>query len=354
MILLVAYFFLIFISYALFGFYGIIGQQIFVNTATLFILLYAFFISHLTITAMSLSFHRFHTHRGIIINKALDTFFQIWLWLVTSMSKADWVSVHIYHHAHSDRPKDPHSPVQKGLWRIMLGGAFDYNKAKNSLEVIKFRAAIKMNRLEKFIDNNQLLGPGFLVILSCLFFGAFWGSIISVINILVSPVLAVGGVNAIAHYFGYRNHHAGDNSRNIGFIFPLNFIMCGELDHNNHHKYPKSCSFRHKWYEFDIGYFYIKFLSKFKLIEIKNVYDVEKFKFELSEHAKNLLNYDYKFKEKCKQLANELNLTYEEYHQSILDYLRGEKVRLEGSTKEFIRELKKAAQIHRRLNLQYS
>src|SRR6476620_4965395 len=53
--------------------------------------------AHITITAMSLSFHRYHTHKGVIINKWIDMPMQVWLWMVTSLSKVDWVSVHIYH-----------------------------------------------------------------------------------------------------------------------------------------------------------------------------------------------------------------------------------------------------------------
>ncbi|MFL5510624.1 MAG: fatty acid desaturase, partial [Gemmatimonadaceae bacterium] len=38
--------------------------------------------------------------------------------------------------------------------------------------------------------------------------------------------------------------------------------------HNNHHADPHSASFKAKWYEFDIGWVYLRLLSVFGLAEI--------------------------------------------------------------------------------------
>ncbi len=251
-----------------FGAQGLIGS-VFTQAPFLKMILYYGFIGHVTITAMSLSFHRFHTHQGVKLNPLLDRAMQVWLWLVTSMSKRDWVSVHVYHHATSDTPKDPHSPVQKGFWHVFLLGAADYAKARVSPEVLQIAHQISENRLEKFIRINSYLGPALLSASLLILFGPLYGMILALLNFSTSLLFAVGGVNTVAHYFGYRNYETSDNSRNIGFVFPLNFIICGELDHNNHHRYPKSASFRHKWFEFVIGYFYLKWLQRFGLAKIQ-------------------------------------------------------------------------------------
>ena len=86
--------------------------------------------AHLTIAAMSIAFHRAHTHQSVKLHPAIDAIMQSFLWGVTSMSKLDWVSVHVYHHTFSDTEKDPHSPKQKGLWRVFFLGAVDYSRAK--------------------------------------------------------------------------------------------------------------------------------------------------------------------------------------------------------------------------------
>ncbi|RYZ68273.1 MAG: fatty acid desaturase [Proteobacteria bacterium] len=232
-------------------------------------LLYWVILTHITITAMSLSFHRMHTHRGVVFHRAVDGAFQLWLWLTTSMCKLDWVSVHVYHHAHSDDVLDPHSPYQKGLGRVFLLGALDYTRAKQNPEVLKIRNKLKETRFEAFLSRNILLGPVIMIVLYTLAFGPWTGLGLSLMTFATSPIFAVGGVNAIAHAWGYRNYKTKDQSRNIGFLFPLNWMICGELDHNNHHPHPKSCSFRHRWYEFDVGYAYIWALEKMGLAQVK-------------------------------------------------------------------------------------
>ena len=256
------------------------------------------------------------------------------------MSKLDWVSVHLYHHLHSDDEKDPHSPVKKGLAHVFFLGAFDYSLATNNPEVLKIRNRLPVNAFETYISKNLFLGPAIMVFLNIILFGAFWGTVLSLINFLISPIFAVGGVNAIAHWIGYKNHKTTDNSRNIGFLFILNFLICGELDHNNHHAHQKSCSFRHKWYEFDVGYFYIKLLSLFKLAEIRTVYNTKKFKKELAIKAMSLIEYDYNFQARFENLSKELNQNVNDLKIQMTSYLEGKKYELQKPAKKFAKELK--------------
>jgi stearoyl-CoA desaturase (delta-9 desaturase) len=238
------------------------------------IALYVVLMTHITITAMSLCFHRMHTHRGVVLAKWVDRAMQSWLALTTGMSKRDWVSIHAYHHAHSDQEKDPHSPKQKGLARIFFFGVYDYVVAKNDPEVLRIRRKIPEDGFEKFLNDNPLFGPIIVAAVLTVLFGPAHGGTLSLLTYAISPFFAVGGVNAIAHAFGYRNYATKDESRNIGFLFPLNWMICGELDHNNHHAHPRSCSFRHRWYEFDIGYFYIQILSAVGLAKIKTAHSL--------------------------------------------------------------------------------
>lgn len=328
-----------FALYNLMGPQGLLGD--FWQTYSLWkVLLYVCAMTHITISCMSLSFHRFHTHKGVVLNKYLDSVMQIWLWLVTSMNKLDWVSVHMYHHIHSDQDLDPHSPVKKGLAHVLFFGAYDYTKAKAQPDVLKIRNRLSYTKFEKFMSEHQLLGPIIMTFFMILFFGLKWGTLLSAINFLISPIFAVGGVNALAHWWGYKNHQTKDNSRNIGFLFPLNFLICGELDHNNHHAHQKSCSFRHKWYEFDIGYIYIKTLKFFKLADIRTVYNTKKFKQEFAIKAQRLLEYDYNFKARFEKLAEELNQNVTELQEQITLYIQGKKAQLSGPAKEFAREVK--------------
>jgi stearoyl-CoA desaturase (delta-9 desaturase) len=335
------------------GLNGIFGQYV-ASSPVLFIIIYACIIAHITITCMSLSYHRFHTHKGVVINKWIDLPMQVWLWLITSLNKVDWVAVHIFHHANSDLEKDPHSPVQKGIWHALFLGVFDYTAGKSLPEVMRIKKTIHTNKLEAFIQNNSFAGPTFLTIVMVVLFGPIWGSVLSVTNFLVSPIFAIGGVNAIAHWWGYRNHETTDNSRNIGFLLPLNFIICGELDHNNHHGHMRSCSFRHRWFEFDIGYFYIRLLSAVGLAEVKNVYNSATLKQEISKKMSELIDNDLRFKKRCEELARELNLSYNEFKARLEAYCRGEQIKLERSCRDFMDEVIRTMKANQRLNLRYN
>jgi len=224
--------------------------------------------AHLTISAMSISYHRVHTHQAAKLSKLVDYPMQTWLWFISSLSMLDWVAVHIYHHAMSDTEKDPHSPKHKGFWHVFFMGAHDFTQAKSWPEVQKIRKRLNATAYEKFIGDHLLLAPVVFAAIQIFAFGPLYGSILAVLNFMITPLFAVGGVNALAHMFGYQNYDAKDNSHNLGFIFPLNWIIAGELDHNNHHRFPKSPSFAHRWFEFDIGFVYLRMMSLVGLAKI--------------------------------------------------------------------------------------
>lgn len=352
LILIISYMLVIWSIETFIGNEGLVGEFFHENAFWKFVL-YAILMTHITITSMSLSFHRFHTHKGVELHPVIDTLMQLNLWLIGGMSKLDWVSVHVYHHAHSDGPKDPHSPVQKGIWHILFLGVFDYTKAKSSEPVVKIRKTLKTNALERFIANYTLSGLVFMTLVNLVLFGPLYGSILSVINFSISPIFAVGGVNGFAHWFGYRNHNYKDNSRNLGFVFPLNFLICGELDHNNHHAHPRSCSFRHRWFEFDWGYFYITILNKLSLAKVNNAYTPQTLKKDLGEKLTLLMQKDYRFKMRLEEIAQELNTNADEVFTMVRDYIEGRKVRISNELKELVSEAKRTFYANYRLNLSY-
>ena len=77
-----------------------------------------------------------------------------------------------------------------------------------------------------------------------------WG-----VQMLWIPFWAAGIVNGVGHALGYRNYEVKDESRNIS---PIAIWLGGEELHNNHHADPKSARFAARWFEFDIGWFYIR------------------------------------------------------------------------------------------------
>jgi stearoyl-CoA desaturase (delta-9 desaturase) len=82
------------------------------------------------------------------------------------------------------------------------------------------------------------------------------------------PITAAGIINGIGHYWGYRNYDCADAATNI---IPFGILIGGEELHNNHHTFATSAKLSSKWYEFDIGYFYIRVLETLKLAKVKKL-----------------------------------------------------------------------------------
>ncbi len=121
------------------------------------------------------------------------------------------------------------------------------------------------------IENNlytplNYLGVSIYFLICFVLFG-YWGILVWLVQMLWIPFWAAGVINGIGHYWGYRNYETRESSRNI---FPLGIIIGGEELHNNHHNDAGSAKLSRKWFELDIGWFYIKVLEKLKLAKLNS------------------------------------------------------------------------------------
>jgi stearoyl-CoA desaturase (delta-9 desaturase) len=94
------------------------------------------------------------------------------------------------------------------------------------------------------------------------------------VQMLWIPITAAGIINGIGHYWGYRNYECADAATNI---VPWGILIGGEELHNNHHTFGTSAKLSSKWYEFDIGYLYIRILETFGLAKVKKLAPAPKF-----------------------------------------------------------------------------
>jgi stearoyl-CoA desaturase (delta-9 desaturase) len=106
-----------------------------------------------------------------------------------------------------------------------------------------------------------------LLLLNLLCFG-YWGILIWAAQMIWIPFWAAGVVNGLGHWWGYRNGETKDRSRNI---FPIGLWIGGEELHNNHHLSPGDPRLSLKWWEFDVGWMWIRILSSLRLAEIRSV-----------------------------------------------------------------------------------
>ena len=230
-------------------------------------LLYILIATHITIVAVTLFLHRSQAHRSVQFHPAVEHFFRFWLWLTTGMVTKQWVAVHRKHHRFSDEPGDPHSPHVYGIKQVFFKGAFLYHEAsKDKVMVDTYGVGTPADWIEhNLYSGHSRLGIGILFLFNIIVFG--WvGAIIWGIQMIWIPFWAAGVVNGIGHWWGYRNGETKDRSCNI---VPWGIVIGGEELHNNHHLDPASARLSRRWFEFDIGWMYIRLLSALRLATVK-------------------------------------------------------------------------------------
>lgn len=228
--------------------------------------LYVAVMGHITNICITLFLHRGQTHGGVKYHRIAEHFMRLWLWLTTGVVTKEWVAVHRKHHAYSDREGDPHSPHEEGLWAILLGGLWFYREAAKDTEVLeKYGKGTPDDWIERHVYTpHNGLGILLMLTVDVLLFGPLIGLLVWSGMALWLPTFGQV-INAIGHAMGYRNFKTKDHSHNI---YPFGIWIAGEELHNNHHADPRSAKFKAHWWEFDVGWAYIKVLSFFRLAEV--------------------------------------------------------------------------------------
>lgn len=223
--------------------------------------------THITIICVTLYLHRGQAHKGIIFNPVVSHFMRFWLWLTTGMITKQWVAIHRKHHRFCEKQEDPHSPYVYGILKVLLGGAFLYHKASKDIDTINtYGVGTPDDWLEKHIYSKySRLGITLLLFINLLLF-SWYGLLVWIIQMIWIPFWAAGVINGLGHWWGYRNGDTKDNSRNISFI---GIIIGGEELHNNHHLEPGNIKLSRRWFEFDIGYMWLKLFKILHLVKLR-------------------------------------------------------------------------------------
>lgn len=225
-------------------------------------------LTHITIVGVTVYLHRHSAHRALDLHPAISHFFRFWLWLTTGMQTKDWTAIHRKHHAKCETEEDPHSPVTRGLNTVMWQGAELYRAGKTPETLEKYGKGTPDDWIENHLYSRyELLGIVIMLFIDVLLFGAI-GITVWAIQMLWIPFFAAGVINGLGHHSGYRNYECPDASTNIS---PWGILIGGEELHNNHHTYPSSAKLSNKWWEFDIGWFYIRLLSILGLAHVKRL-----------------------------------------------------------------------------------
>jgi stearoyl-CoA desaturase (delta-9 desaturase) len=226
-------------------------------------------LTHVTIAAVTIFLHRAQAHRALDLHPVAAHFFRLWLWLTTGMQTKEWVAVHRKHHAKCETAEDPHSPQQRGLRKVLFQGTELYMAETDNLDTM---SRYGHGTPDDWIERNLYTpyswhGAGLMVGIDLALFGwiglAVWG-----IQMMWIPFFAAGVINGVGHFWGYRSFDSPDAATNI---VPWGVLIGGEELHNNHHTHPTSAKLSSKWFEFDIGWVYIRALESIGLAKVLRV-----------------------------------------------------------------------------------
>ena len=243
-------------------------------------------LTHVTIASVTIFLHRHQAHRALDLHPLVSHFFRFWLWLTTGMVTKEWAAIHRKHHAKCETPEDPHSPQVLGINRVLWGGVFLYVKESYNAETLeRYGHGTPDDWMERNVYTRfSVLGLTLMGVINVTLFGNVPGLLVLATQIVWIPFWAAGVINGIGHWFGYRNFDVADASKNI---IPWGILIGGEELHNNHHAYATSAKLSAKWYEFDIGWLYIRVLEALGLATVKKVAPTPRF-----EPAKTMCDYD--------------------------------------------------------------
>lgn len=232
--------------------------------------IYVLALTHVTIAAVTIYLHRCQAHRSLTLHAVPEHFFRFWLWLTTGMVTREWAAVHRKHHAKAETEEDPHSPQVHGLCSILFLGVKHYVRARADSEMVeRYGYGAPDDWVERHVYTPHCrLGVTLMALINVALFGVIPGMLVWTVQMIWIPFWAAGVINGVGHYWGYRNFQPQDESRNI---VPVAVLIGGEELHNNHHAFPTSARLSNRWYEFDVGWLYIRLMSACGLARVKRV-----------------------------------------------------------------------------------
>ncbi len=242
----------------------------------------ALVMTHVTIASVTIFLHRHQAHRALDLAPAISHFFRFWLWMTTGMVTREWAAVHRKHHAKCETVEDPHSPQVLGINRVLWGGVLLYVKeTRHAGTLERYGHGTPDDWMERHVyTRHSRLGVTLMALINIALFGVVPGMLIWATQVLWIPFWAAGVINGLGHFWGYRNYECKDASTNI---VPWGILIGGEELHNNHHAFATSAKLSNRWYEFDIGWMYIRLLEMAGQARVKNVAPEVRFDRDKSE-----------------------------------------------------------------------
>lgn len=218
---------------------------------------------------VTLGFHRLLAHRSFETPLTIRYLLTFLGCLALQGGPIRWVATHRLHHMETDKPGDPHSPIQGFLWAHLLWTFYRHPQLETQENLKHYAPDLYKEPVLRIMDRYSFLIYTVFTVLVFLI-GTTWGGWRLGISLVVWGCAlrtvytwhVTWLVNSATHLWGYQSYNSGDNSRNNWWVALLTF---DEGWHNNHHAYPYSARMGFKWFEVDVTYWIILLLQKMGL-----------------------------------------------------------------------------------------
>ena len=199
----------------------------------------------------------------------VEHIFRFLYWITEGVYTKPFVAQHRKHHKYSDQQGDPHSPVLVGFWKVLgyclIPNFFsEYKYFDTDWALDHYGAGTPNDWMERNIYRHTKVGLLILLTIDVALFG-WWGIASWLVHMFFVSLFVNAMITGFGHGVGYKNYDTNDASRNV---IPWGILGCGEELHNNHHKDSSSPSFAHRWFEFDLGWVYIRFFKILGLVKL--------------------------------------------------------------------------------------
>ena len=212
-------------------------------------------------------YHRYFSHKSYKTNRFWQFVFAVMGNSSVQRGPLWWAAHHRHHHKFTDQPVDVHSPRQHGFWWSHIGWITSKEnfptKKKYVKEWLKYPELRWINRYDTVIPvllAISLYVLGFILETYAPGLGTsgwqmvVWGFFIS--TTLLFHLTAT--INSIDHLIGSKRYQTPDTSRNNVI---LAILTMGEGWHNNHHHYAVTAKQGFFWWEIDMTYYILVFMS---------------------------------------------------------------------------------------------
>ncbi len=210
---------------------------------------------------VNLAYHRVLSHRSLRLPKWFErTLVTIGL---PAGTPVQWAGNHRFHHAMTDTPLDPHSPLHRGFLYAHVGWYF---RSTNPVLCIAYalggpaRMLVdawmrpRTNQEHNGLAEDVSADPWYRFIsrpwpyamamhvhaaipLALAYRSWGWTGVAGLWFLLVAFYNLADAIDSVAHVFGHKLENQRDESRNVAW---MGIVVLGEGWHANHHRFPYS------------------------------------------------------------------------------------------------------------------